>query len=71
MLQGLIIDTLYEWDFGDDNSVSGYGLHDYAIRTHSYDKEGSYKVKVTASNDGGMSTASLLVSVGGEITAKK
>ena len=66
-LQGLTDDTLYTWDFGDGVSVSGVGLQDYGVQTHSYDKEGTYTVVVTASNENGASTVSLTISIGGEL----
>jgi PKD repeat protein len=62
--KGLTDDTLYTWDFGDGVSVSGVGLQDYGVQTHSYDKEGTYTVVVTASNENGASTVSLTISIG-------
>ena len=61
-------DTRYTWDFGDGVNVSGVGLQDYGVQTHSYDKEGTYTVVVTASNENGASTVSLTISIGGKCT---
>jgi hypothetical protein len=71
--KGLMDDTLYMWDFGDGVNVSGVGLQDYGVQTHSYDKEGTYTVEVTASNGDSVSTASLTITIGvqiGKITGK-
>ena len=68
-LQSLTDDTLYTWDFGDGVNVSGVGLQDYGVQTHSYDKEGTYTVEVTASNGDSVSTASLTITIGGENTS--
>ena len=44
--------------------VSGVGLQDYGVQTHSYDKEGTYTLEVTVSNGEGVSTASLTITIG-------
>ena len=59
--------TEYTWNFGDGTpEISGVGLSDYNNLTHVYEKEGEYTVTVTASNKGGMTTAFLLIHIGGE-----
>ena len=57
--------TEYTWDFGDGNTVNGVGLSNVMIQSHAYEKDGSYVVKVTASNSAGISLASLVIQVGG------
>ena len=55
---------MYTWDFGDGVTVSGMGLQDYGVQTHSYEKDGAYTVEVTGSNEGGVSIASLTLIIG-------
>ena len=56
---------MYRWDFGDNSEVvEKKGLEAAARQTHTYSREGRYTVRVTASNEGGMSSVFTDISIG-------
>ena len=62
-MQGLVESTVYRWDFGDGTTVSGVGQ---GVQNHTYMEEGTYTVRVVATNEGGSSTIFTPVLIGGE-----
>ena len=66
IMQGAVQTTLYQWDFGDGTRLSGVGLKEQGVQNHTYMEEGTYTVRVVATNEGGSSTIFTPVLIGGE-----
>ena len=64
-IQGLTEETVYTWNFGDKtDEVKIEGLEETSTQVHTYASGGHYTVRVTASNEGGMSSVSIDLTIG-------